>query len=324
MRNTHHLKMYCMRSIGFGITLAVVALAAESCIKEGLSDDCNGRVVIAVRDTNYDNAAEVGDAVLADNLPMRDYIATLVTWDHPRGTDAYTPFEEPLSDTQLTHPVSPQHLSRGVNELSAVGRGFTAAMLYSAAESSRVLTLHPGGQEGEDIYLGGDAVEYPRMDDRTVWMMRTKGKLMVDVVGVPDAVRQVELSVGGALRHGVGGTLLREIRARRRHRRLAPALRRHRLRQPSLSVGGNDRPVRSEARPERGGNVSADDRVHRRRRQYPLLSRGRHHHRAQPHHPSEGRIRGRPQRVDDHGERGRRMVRNKTHGAVGSGLELLY
>lgn len=186
-----------MRSIGFGITLAVVALAAESCIKEGLSDDCNGRVVIAVRDTNYDNAAEVGDAVLADNLPMRDYIATLVTWDHPRGTDAYTPFEEPLSDTQLTHPVSPQHLSRGVNELSAVGRGFTAAMLYSAAESSRVLTLHPGGQEGEDIYLGGDAVEYPRMDDRTVWMMRTKGKLMVDVVGVPDAVRQVELSVGG-------------------------------------------------------------------------------------------------------------------------------
>lgn len=183
-----------MRSTGFSIILATVALAAGSCVKEDLTN-CDGLVVVAVRDINYDNAAEVGDAVVADDLPMRNYIATLVTQEHPRGTPLHTPFEEPLSDAQLTYPLPPERLPGGVNELTVVGRALASAMLYRESELSRIINLHADGQEGEDVYLGGDAVEYPRMDDHTVWMLRTKGKLMVDVVGAPDNVANVTLSV---------------------------------------------------------------------------------------------------------------------------------
>lgn len=187
--------MHSMRSTSFTIALAAVAFAAGSCVKEDLTD-CDGGVVVAVRDKNYDNAAEVGDVVLPDDLPARSYIATLATQNHPRDTRLYTPVQEPLADG-LVYRLPPERLAGGVNELTVAGRGLSEAMRYAVAKTATAFTLHPDGREGEDIYLGGGAVDYPRRDDHTVWMLRTKGKLIVDVAGAPDEVEGVRLSVVG-------------------------------------------------------------------------------------------------------------------------------
>ncbi|MDR2894898.1 MAG: hypothetical protein LBU97_05500, partial [Alistipes sp.] len=151
-----------MRSKSF--TIAIALLAAGGCVRE-IPGDCDGAVIVAVRDKNYDNAAEVGDTVVDEHLPMLSYITGLVTQNHPRGTNRYTPFVEGLTPIELIHPLPPERLAGGVNELTVVGDAPESAMLYGEAEASRILTLHPHAAPGDDFRLGGDAVAYPRADD---------------------------------------------------------------------------------------------------------------------------------------------------------------
>lgn len=183
-----------MRSTLFTITLAIAAATNASCVREEALVDCPGVILIAVRDKNYDNVAQAGDVAMAENLPLSDYVGSLVVRDHPSATEIYAAWEAILAADGFTYPVPEEHLARGTNEFSAVGRALDAALEYDAAQAP--LILHPNKTEGEDIYLGSDAVKFPRLDDYTVWMLRTKGKLMVDVAGAPAATAQIRLSVG--------------------------------------------------------------------------------------------------------------------------------
>lgn len=172
------------------IAAATVAFAAASCVDSDLDADCPGRVQIAVRDKNYDNADLVGDVVVADNLPLSGYVASLVTRSHPQNTDLYAARQEPLA-AELVFSVPAGRFARGMNDFSAVGRSLDAALQDAAS-----FALHPDGREGEDTYLGSAAVKFPLKADQTVWMLRTKGKLMVDVVGAPATVARIGVSVG--------------------------------------------------------------------------------------------------------------------------------
>jgi hypothetical protein len=167
------------------------ALVPYSCVSENFSG-C--RVEIAVRDKNYDNAAEAGDPVREETLPMVSYIGSLVTGNRPAGGGNYTYSDEPLSPLELVHMLD---ISRFVD-------GQYAIMAIGAGNSTDV--LHPGGGEGADLCLGYETISFPLSANRTIWLYRTKGKLVVEPENIPVGIRTIGVEIDGLYaRAAVGG-----------------------------------------------------------------------------------------------------------------------
>lgn len=180
-----------MKNAKISLLISLAAICAGGCVKENL-DDCPDPVVpeptpkvvrVAVRDKNYDNAEEAPGSSVDENLPIREYISTLFTRTPLR--------EEVLTHEELTHEMPADRFQTGLNRLELFGH----ADEDDIADGS--ITLHPGGIEGRDIYVGADTLTIPLAEDRTVWMLRAKGRLMVDIEGMPDSVETVTITVRG-------------------------------------------------------------------------------------------------------------------------------
>ncbi len=178
----------------------ILALSAYSCVKE-VRSNCpptlpqDRDVVVAVTDKNYENAVETGDEVLDENLPLLSYVGSLVAWNHPRGTDRYDIHTETLASAERIHTLAPSYFADGINEVTVVGSETVYALQYGA--DSQEITLHPGEEEYNDIYVAGGEIVYPLARNYTMEMTRAKGKLKVDRSGMPDGMTAVEIAVDG-------------------------------------------------------------------------------------------------------------------------------
>jgi hypothetical protein len=176
----------------FAIFLIVLAstLSSWSC----LSDNISGcRVDIAVHDKNYDNAVEVGDIVRDETLPMISYIGSLATVSRPAGGGNYTYSDEPISPVELVHMLDVSRFVSGDYEITAIGAG------------NNTDVLHPGGDEGADLYLGHDMASFPLLTNRTIWLYRTKGKLIVEPENIPEGIGTLRIEIDGVYAGADGG-----------------------------------------------------------------------------------------------------------------------
>jgi hypothetical protein len=166
------------------------ALLSWSCLSEKISG-CE--VDIAVHDKNYDNAAEVGDIVRDETLPMISYIGSLVTGSRPAGGGNYTYSDESLSPVQVVHPLDLSRFVSGDYEITSIGGGNAATV------------LHPDGGEGVDLWLGYDKITFPPSIHRTIWLYRTKGKLIVEPENIPAGIGTLGVEIDGVYARADGG-----------------------------------------------------------------------------------------------------------------------
>jgi hypothetical protein len=167
-----------------------VSLSLWSCLSDNISG-CG--LEIAVRDKNYDNAAKVGDIVRDETLPMISYIGSLVIGSHTVSGGYYAYSVEPLSATELVHVLDTSRFVNGEYEITPVGKGDNPAI------------LHPDGIEGTDLYIGYDVIKVPLSTNHTIWLYRTKGKLMVEPQNTPDDVSTLRVEVDGVYSTAEGG-----------------------------------------------------------------------------------------------------------------------
>jgi hypothetical protein len=144
----------------FANALILTCLAALnwSCVSEATS----GCILhVAVADKNYDNAAAAGDPVFGENLPMTAYVASL----------AVNSRAESLSPTATVHTLDTGGFANGTRELAMTAAGVARAT--SGAEGAA------GAAGTADPYFGYDATTFPLAANRTVWLYRANGKLVV-------------------------------------------------------------------------------------------------------------------------------------------------
>lgn len=189
-----------MSSTNTFICLLFVALS-WSCVK----DDRSGCPVITVAaiDKNYDNAAEVGFALLDENLPILSHINSLVLRNYVAATGSYRVYDEILPPGEPVHTIASSRFSSGLNRLTAIGGSGVEAKQYT---EQNTVTLHPGGLEGEDIHIGYGEIEYPPAANRTIELYRAKGMLMVEPVNMPADTRTMDVSISGLYATADGGT----------------------------------------------------------------------------------------------------------------------
>jgi hypothetical protein len=170
-----------MRCVNLLIVLGSTLLSA-ACVSENLSG-CE--VNIAVRDKNYDNAAEAGDPVRDQNLPFVSYIGSLVTGSRPAGVGDYTYSDESLSPLEFVHPLDPSRFGRGEYEIVPTGVGV---------------------DQSDDIYLGHDIVAFPPSTSRTIWLYRANGKLVIEPENAPEGIATLTVEVDGVYAGANGGS----------------------------------------------------------------------------------------------------------------------
>ena len=174
------------------IGLALCVSFASSCINEDYADcEPAGRVVIAVRDKNYDNAVQVGVLPVDENLPIASYLRSLIVWNRPMETRDYRISEQTLPVVERVHVLEQSYFRWGTDRITAIGNE-----VQRTRRATTTIELHPGASEDTDIYIGSADITAPVAAERIIWMMRTKGKLMVDMVNMPAGVWITGASVG--------------------------------------------------------------------------------------------------------------------------------
>lgn len=186
------MKSTCIRLV----CCCMSAISMLSCVRDDLAVCPPGaaRVVVAVRDKNYDNAAEAGTPLIDENLPMTSYVSSLVIRNYLQDSGAYRVYDETLASNERVHPLAAWRLARNVNQIVAMANHSAGARQYLAGQTA--VALHPEGAEGEDIYLGNRQINYPNAQEDTIWLYRTKGLLIIEPVNTPSDLRSLAITVG--------------------------------------------------------------------------------------------------------------------------------
>lgn len=169
-------------------------LGVSSCIYDDLSLCPPLCIEIDVEDKNYHNiysAVRLGFEEKKDeNLPFREYISTMTYNLHhvESGREVLLRYVEPVEGDDKTFrlPV-PRDLPLGKYVVTAWGNVSDTTVFD---DNLKGIDLHPDNRPGEDVYLTHDTINYtPRDHHFTLAMERTKGKLIIQVEGMPDAYR---------------------------------------------------------------------------------------------------------------------------------------
>lgn len=189
------IKKIKMKSFVSILNLMIISLVLGSCVKDDHSDcDMPGIITVSVRDKNYDNIGEIqGQIGLNEGLPFLSYLTSLSIWRHAAGDDTSESFETILRGGEMTYTVDPACLMRGANEVVVIGNETIHAQKYNSTTIMR--ELHPAGGEYIDIYIGSEDISYPVYEDYTIWMYRTKGKLLIQPVNIPSDIVEAKITV---------------------------------------------------------------------------------------------------------------------------------
>ncbi len=179
--------------------LCLLLTVLSSCIRDEIPPCPALSVQISVKDKNYFNVRKVDlEQALSEDLAFREYVPRLYYRLCPLGSDEAVAEQELFEVTGEDKTLSvrfPDELPHGTYVLTAWG-GLKDLSSLDADRTS--LTLHPGGSEGEDVYMTCDTLVYDAWNSSyTVEMERTKGKLIILASNLPGDIAWSGKSVSG-------------------------------------------------------------------------------------------------------------------------------
>jgi len=168
-------------------------LVLSSCVRDAIPPCPALSVQVAVKDKNYFNVRMVEqEPTLSEELAFRAYVPTLYYRLCPLGSDEAVVEQELFDVTGEEKEYAirfDDELPHGTYVLTVWG-GLKDMSELDDDGNRNVLDLHPGGAEGEDVYMTNDTLVYDAWSyDYTVEMERTKGKLIVLATNLPDDIR---------------------------------------------------------------------------------------------------------------------------------------
>ncbi len=184
------------------IVCLILSLLLASCIMDSL-DDCppegvppgdpkvdppadptpSGRIFVAARavdGTPYDT-------------PLNTRFTTLTLQRHCHATDTYHTEQIPIDHDGTLHELDAKYFQDGLNELLLVGGGRFATRNFTPEDGT--IALHPEGRGLNRVLVGADSVQYPVVQDVTIWMEPVKGGLQVDPSQLPEGVTGIDVRV---------------------------------------------------------------------------------------------------------------------------------
>lgn len=179
--------------------LCAGAMIPSACVRDSLPDCPPLRVTIAVKDKNYFNVDQMEhEERVAEDLPFRNYVPTLywVLANAETGEVVETrPLYDVTGDATTVTAEFPAELPFGRYRFTVWGGMPDESPL---GDNPATVDFHPGNTPGSDIYMTSDIIDYDYAHgDHTVELERTKGKLIVEKIGLPAEVTGSEKSVTG-------------------------------------------------------------------------------------------------------------------------------
>lgn len=177
------------------------------CIRDELEPCPPLQIQLEVEDKNYINvkaASRLGlEEIKSEELPFADYVSSL----QYRLTDAETgeviawqPLKTVEGEGKTVTVSVPEDIPFGRYVLTAWGN-LSENGSESVGDDFNVLALHPDNQQGQDVYLVSDTLDYNESDyTYTLGMKRVKGKLIVSVEDMPVAFRYSEKEISAISR----------------------------------------------------------------------------------------------------------------------------
>lgn len=186
---------------GTTFLLLIISLFT-SCVREDIQEcmHSSGSVRVAIRDKNYKNIENIKIITpIREDLPVTAYIDSLFVWkltDKGQTNGPGIIMPEEMTDNDLVHTMDMQ---AGKYKIMITGNENIDRTLY-LENTSR--DLHPDNNEYKDIYIGSENITIPVYENKTIWLYRTKGKLLVRFNNAPENITRMDISV-----HGVSETV---------------------------------------------------------------------------------------------------------------------
>ncbi|MDE6246958.1 MAG: hypothetical protein K2M41_03840 [Muribaculaceae bacterium] len=183
------------------LAFAMAGIAiTSSCIRDEIPDCPPMQVKIVVKDKNYFNVDKVDlEDRVSESLPFKEYVPTLywVLRDVASGevVDSSNGLITVDGNADYVTPSICPCIPHGTYVLTVWGGLKDSSHL---TENMDRLSFHPGNTPGEDVYLTNDTLIYDAWrNDHIVELERTKGKLIVEKVGVPSYIVKTEKNISG-------------------------------------------------------------------------------------------------------------------------------
>lgn len=179
------------------ILLFVVTLS--SCVRDEIEPCPPLSVNLVVKDKNYFNVDKVDlEERLSEDLPFRQYVPTLyyklLEASTGRVISEKKLFE--VTGSEKEYPITfDSDLPHGTYILTVWGNLKDSSPLNDDCTTA---TLHPENVPGNDLYMTHDTLVYDAFNyDYTAELERTKGKLIIQVVGLPKKVNYSDKTIDG-------------------------------------------------------------------------------------------------------------------------------
>ncbi len=180
------------------LLLSVLSLAA-SCIRDELQDCPPMHLTIEVKDKNYFNVDYTDlENRRNEDLAFREYVPTLHYSISNLGTGemvVHSDFITVEGDNKVYNIDLPQSLPFGTYSIQVWGG---MDNLDPLEDDHSTIAFHPQHSQGRDVYLTCDTIEYsPSSHDDTIWLERTKGKLIIELENLPVGFEYSRKTVSG-------------------------------------------------------------------------------------------------------------------------------
>lgn len=180
------------------LLLSVLSLAA-SCIRDQLDECPTMHLRIAVKDKNYFNVDKVDlENHKSEDLPFREYVPTLhysITDLKTHETVVHSDFITVQGDENEYSIDLPESLPFGTYSIQVWGG---MGSLDPLDDDHTTIAFHPQHSQGRDVYMTCDTIVYsPSSYDDTIWLERTKGKLIIELENLPVGFEYSRKTVSG-------------------------------------------------------------------------------------------------------------------------------
>lgn len=179
--------------------LIVSGLLSASCVRDEIPDCPPLQVNIVVKDKNYFNVDKVElEERLSEDLPFREYVPTLYWVLRDCATGEIVDRSELIrvsGDEALVTPDINRDIPHGRYVLTVWG-GLESRDALN--DDMTLLRFHHDNTEGHDVYMTNDTLLYDAWhNDYTVELERTKGKLIIEEMDLPESVSESDKTVDG-------------------------------------------------------------------------------------------------------------------------------
>lgn len=177
------------------VWLCLLLLLLTGCIRDEISPCPPLEIRLVVKDKNYFNVDKVDlEERVDEDLPFRHYVPNLYYQLRDAATgDVLEEQEIPQIDIDEKEFVYSHCCLPHGEYIVTVWGGITNPDKLD--EHKHTLTLHPEHTQGDDVYLVCDTLVYDAYTySHTLQMERTKGKLIVQMINLPDNVNAAQFS----------------------------------------------------------------------------------------------------------------------------------